>query len=87
MPPPYEIVIRRSAQKEIRAVADKQQRRRIVARIHALGEDPRPPGAKKLSGRSAHRVRQGRYRIVYVIEDERLIVEVVKVGHRRDVYR
>jgi len=52
-----------------------------------LAEDPRPPGSKKLSGNDKYRVRQGTYRIVYSIEDNELIVVVVKVGHRKDVYR
>jgi mRNA interferase RelE/StbE len=51
-----------------------------------LAEDPRPPGCTKLSGREAYRVRQGDYRIVYTVEDDALVVEVVKVGHRRDLY-
>jgi len=84
---PYRIEVKRSAAKEIRAITRKQDRERVVERIAALAEDPRPPGCTKLSGREAYRVRQGEYRIVYTVEDEALVVEVVKVGHRRDVYR
>jgi mRNA interferase RelE/StbE len=58
-----------------------------VARIEALVDDPRPPGCTKLSGQEAYRVRQGTYRIVYTVADDVLVVEVVKVGNRRDVYR
>ena len=87
MPERYRIEIKRSAAKEIRAVGRKEDRRRIVARIGALADDPRPPGCTKLSGRDAFRVRQGEYRIVYTVADDVLVVEVVKVGHRRDVYR
>jgi mRNA interferase RelE/StbE len=65
----------------------KKDRRRIVERISKLAENPRPPGCEKLSGRDKYRVRQGRYRIVYSIEDQDLIVYVIKVGHRKDVYR
>lgn len=84
---PYRLEVKRSAAKEIRAITRKQDRERVVERIAALAEDPRPPGCTKLSGREAYRVRQGEYRIVYTVEDDALVVEVVKVGHRRDVYR
>jgi mRNA interferase RelE/StbE len=84
---PYRLEVKRSAAKEIRAINRKQDRERVVERIAALAEDPRPPGCTKLSGREAYRVRQGEYRIVYTVEDDALVVEVVKVGHRRDVYR
>jgi len=87
MPGRYRIEIKKSAAKEIRAIARKADRQRVVARIGALAEDPRPPGCTKLSGQEAYRVRQGAYRILYTIDDDVLMVEVVKVGHRRDVYR
>lgn len=83
----YSILLKRSAQKEIEAVGSKRDRRRIVKRIQGLAADPRPPGCEKLSGSSFLRVRQGRYRIVYEVRDTELIVLVVKVGHRREVYR
>jgi mRNA interferase RelE/StbE len=59
---------------------------KIVARIKALGDDPRPVWSKKLSGRDEYRARQGNYRILYVIADEIKIVQVTKVGHRRNIY-
>jgi len=83
----FEILIKRSAAKEIEAISRKKDRQRIVRKIRQLAEDPRPPGCQKLSGRDRYRIRQGSYRIVYSIEDDRLIVYVVKVGHRSDVYR
>lgn len=83
----YSIQIKQSAQREIRAIGSRKDRERIVARIAALAEDVRPPGSTKLSGREAYRVRQGEYRIVYTVADNTLTVEVVKVGHRREVYR
>ena len=83
----YRIEIRRSAAKEVRAIGRKRDRQRVVAWIAALAEEPRPPACTKLSGREAYRIRQGAYRIVYTIQDDVLVVEVVKVGHRRDVYR
>jgi mRNA interferase RelE/StbE len=52
-----------------------------------LRDDPRPPGSEKLSGQERYRVRQGSYRILYEIEDQQVVVTVVKVGHRREVYR
>jgi mRNA interferase RelE/StbE len=83
----FEILIKRSAAKEIEAISRKKDRQRIVRKIRQLAEDPRPPGSQKLSGRERYRIRQGPYRIVYSIEDDRLIVYVVKVEHRSDVYR
>ena len=73
--------------KEIEKIANRSDRRRVVNRIQALTNNPRPRGCEKLSGEDRYRVRQGVYRIVYSVEDDRLIVHVVKVGHRRDVYR
>jgi mRNA interferase RelE/StbE len=61
--------------------------RRILARMEALRDDPRPPGAEKLSAQERYRIRQGNDRILYTVTDAALTVEVVKVGHRRDVYR
>jgi mRNA interferase RelE/StbE len=81
----YRILIKPSAIKEIEAIPLKKDRRRIVDRINKLGEDPRPPGCEKLSGQDKYRIRQGRYRIVYSIEDQDLVVYVVKVDHRKDV--
>jgi len=82
----YKVSIKRSAVKEIEAIPQKKERQRIIRRIGQLAEDPRPPGSKKLSGNDKYRLRQGSYRIVYSIEDKELIVIVVKVGHRKDVY-
>ena len=84
----YSVRIKTSAIKEIESIPTKRERQRIVRRISALAEDPRPSGCQKLAGGSNRfRVRQGRYRIVYSVEDSELIVEVVRVGHRKDVYR
>ena len=82
----YSLEIKRSAAKELAQVPPKD-RGRIVARIQALADDPRPVGAEKLSGQERYRVRQGNYRILYEIEDQILRIMVVKIGHRRDVYR
>ena len=82
----YSLFIKPSAAKEIEAVP-KPDRRRIVAKIMSLSSDPRPPGCEKLSGHDQYRIRQGNYRILYETHDLKLIVVVVNVGHRRDVYR
>ena len=84
----YRIVIKPSANKEIGAVGQKKDRQRIVLRIQSLRENPRPFGCEKLSGNlDRYRVREGNYRILYSIDDEKLLVDVVKIGHRKDVYR
>ena len=80
-------MIKPSANKEIEAVGQKKDRQRIVLRIRSLGDNPRPFGCEKLSGLERYRVREGSYRIVYSIDDKNLLVDVVKVGHRKDVYR
>jgi mRNA interferase RelE/StbE len=82
----YKIVFKRSVAKDIRRIPDKDVQR-ILKRIEALIEEPRPPGAEKLTGDEIYRVRQGNYRILYTIEDELITVTIVKVAHRRDVYR
>lgn len=83
----YSVRIKRSARKELEAVATKADRRRIVRVIESLAEDPRPRGAVKLSASEKYRIRQGRYRILYTVEDAILVVQVIKIGHRKDVYR
>ena len=82
----YSILFRQSVLKDL-AVLPKKDVQRIMEAIRALALDPRPPQSQKLSGREQYRLRQGTYRILYVIQDDVLIVTVVKVGHRREVYR
>lgn len=82
----YRLLIKPSAVKELEA-APRRDRRRLVMRMRDLAEQPRPPGAEKLSGHDLYRVRQGNYRILYKIVDQDLVVTVIKIGHRRDVYR
>ena len=82
----YELVFKRSVAKDLRAFP-KQDVKRIMQRLRSLADDPRPSGCEKLSGLERYRVRLGVYRIIYEIEDTRLTVLVVKIGHRRDVYR
>jgi mRNA interferase RelE/StbE len=83
----YSVLIKPSARKELEAVGLKKDRQRIVAAILSLADDPRPSGCRKLSGRDKYRIRCGDYRVVYSIQDVVLVVTIVKVGHRRDVYR
>ena len=84
----YRLLIKASAAKEIEAVGSKTDRQRIVKRIQALAQDPREHGSEKLAGYAdRYRLRQGRYRIVYLIDDGRREVTVFKIGHRKDVYR
>jgi len=82
----YELMFRQSVAKDLRALP-RRDVRRILNRIRSLAGDPRPPGCEKLSGREIYRIRQGVYRIVYAIEDARLVVEIIRIAHRRDVYR
>ena len=82
----YSLVFRRSVSKDIRSIPKKDVAR-ILKRMEALQEDPRPVGSEKLSGQERYRVRQGKYRIVYEITDSHLIVTVVKVAHRKGGYR
>jgi len=83
----YSLEIKPSAVREIEAIPQKKLRQRIVRRIQALADVPRPPGCEKLTGQDRYRIRQGPYRVVYSIEDQALVVYVVKVSHRSNVYR
>lgn len=81
----YDVVFKRSVYKDLRSIPNADVKR-ILSSIDTLAADPRPPGCEKLSGQERYRIRQGVYRIVYEIEDNRLIVTVVRVGHRGQVY-
>jgi len=84
----YEIRITDAAAKELDALPRRKDRQAVVSRILRLAEDPRPPGCMKLSGHEElYRVRQGPYRIVYTIEDDRLVVIVIRVADRKEAYR
>jgi mRNA interferase RelE/StbE len=82
----YKICFRESVEKDFNAIP-KKDLEKILRRIEALSENPRPPGCEKLTGRERYRVRQGRYRILYSVQDEVLTIWIVKVGHRKDVYK
>lgn len=81
----YKVEVKRSAVKEIEALPGKGIRA-VLDRIFSLADNPRPYDCQKLSGREQYRIRRGNYRILYNIEDDVLIVCIVKVGHRKDVY-
>jgi len=82
----YKLLIKPSAARELEALPARD-RRRIVAEIAGRANDPRPPGSEKLSGEEKYRLRQGDYRILYSIEDASTTLTIVKIGHRREVYR
>ena len=81
----YQVEIKKAAQKALKKIPDPDYSR-VKAAIYALAEDPRPPGYIKLKGRDGYRIRQGNYRIIYEIQDGALLVTVVTLGHRKDVY-
>jgi len=82
----YKVFFRESVEKDFAAIP-KNDSKKILQRIRTLTEDPRPSGCEKLTGQERYRLRQGRYRIVYSIQDKDLTVWVVKLGHRKDIYR
>ena len=82
----YKIFFKRSVQKDLSAIPQKDLKR-ILNRIKTLAEDPSPPGCEKLTGQERYRVRQGRYRILYSIQDYELTVWIVRVANRKDTYR
>jgi mRNA interferase RelE/StbE len=84
----YRVLIKASAAKEIEAVDQRKDRQRIVAAIRLLADNPRPAGCEKLAGEDdRYRIRVGRYRVIYSVGDGELLVIVIRVGHRKDVYR
>ena len=82
----YKVYFRESVEKDFRAIPKKDVRK-ILHRIESLAVGPRPSGCEKLTGQERYRVRQGQYRIVYSVQDKEFTVWIVKVGHRKDVYR
>ncbi len=82
----FKVLVRSSAERELRSVPN-QDLRRIVKKIQALSENPTPPGSIKLEGETRHRLRQGDWRILYEVNYGLRTIEIVKIGHRREVYR
>jgi mRNA interferase RelE/StbE len=84
----YSLSIKPSAAKELQSISGKATLTRLIEKVKSLATQPRPLGSEKLAGRpNLYRVRQGNYRVIYSVDDETRVVVVVKVGHRRDVYR
>ena len=86
MPAPYRVVFTRSARRELERLP-KKEIERIAKRIHDLASDPRPVECEKLSGTDFYRIRQGDYRVLYRIDDAERLVDILRLGHRREVYR
>jgi len=82
----YNILIKKSAAEELAEIPRKDLEK-IIRRIRNLEQNPRPSGCRKLSGQDRYRLRQVDYRIVYAVDDSRRVVEVYKIGHRREIYR
>ncbi len=82
----YKVLVRKSVSKDLDRITKKDVRR-ILKAMGALSDDPRPPQSKKLSGEEKYRLRSGRYRIIYEIQDEQLVICVVRIRHRRDAYK
>ncbi|MEM9481890.1 MAG: type II toxin-antitoxin system RelE/ParE family toxin [Verrucomicrobiota bacterium] len=82
----YEIIIKSSARKRLGRIPSGD-RERLLKKIISLSAEPRPVGSVKLTATEAYRIRQGDYRIIYTIQDSILVVEVIRIGHRRDVYK
>ena len=82
----YRLVFRKSVARDLGRIPNHDLKR-ILVTLESLSEDPRPVGIEKLSGNERYRVRQGNYRIIYEINDNEVVVVVVKVGHRKDIYR
>lgn len=82
----FELRFKRSVAKDLRGIP-RDDVSRLLARAELLRDNPRPPDSEKLSGHELYRVRQGSYRIVYSIDDGAVVVEVVRIGHRREIYR
>lgn len=81
----YRLIIKDSVTKDLRKIPN-QDVKRILERIYSLIENPRPKGCEKLTSQERYRIRQGVYRILYEITDNHLIITIVKVGHRKEVY-
>jgi mRNA interferase RelE/StbE len=84
----YSLSVKSSAAKELQSISDKATLTRLIEKVKSLATQPRPSGSEKLAGRpNLYRVRQGNYRVIYSVDDEKQVVDVVKVGHRIDIYR
>lgn len=83
---PYEIILKPPAQKDLDRLPDREVLR-IFQRIETLSTNPRPIGVQKLTGAEGYRIRSGRYRMLYEIDDDKRVVSIYRIKHRKDVYR
>ncbi len=82
----YKIIFKKSAAKELSDIP-KKDLSRIIKRIQCLADNPRPAGSEKLAAQECYRIRQGNYRVIYIIDDINLTIDIFKIGHRREAYR
>ncbi len=82
----YKIIFKKSAVKELGNIPKKDMSK-IIKRIQSLTDNPRPAGSEKLATHECYRIRQGNYRVIYIIDDINLTIDIFKIGHRREVYR
>lgn len=82
----YEVKLKSSVKKQLKRL-DKKQAERILVRIYLLADNPYPRGVEQLTGQKAYRIRVGDYRVIYEIQNNQLLVRVIRVGHRKDIYR
>ena len=82
----YSIRFKSSVKKDLRSIP-KQDVLRILNAVEHLSEDPRPIGSKPLTGRDAWRIRVGQYRAIYTINEQEIVIEIIKIAHRKNVYR
>ena len=86
----YKITFKKSVSKDLKSVpksVPKSDVKKILLKVDSLAVNPRREGAVKLSGQEMYRIRQGLYRIIYEIRDSELVIQVIKIGHRSDVYK
>ncbi|MGH9863521.1 MAG: type II toxin-antitoxin system RelE family toxin [Candidatus Acidiferrales bacterium] len=86
MPAAYRLILHPAVRRDVKSIP-RHDLQRILNRIEALVDDPRPPGTRKIDDPGVYRIRQGDYRIIYNIDDAQRVVEILRVGHRREVYR
>ena len=82
----YEVRLKSSVKKQLKNL-DRQQAERILVKIYLLADNPYPKGTEKLAGQKAFRIRIGDYRVIYEVHNKQLLVQVVRAGHRRDIYK
>lgn len=82
----YKIEVKKSAEKELKKIP-KKELTKIIQQIGSLADDPHPSGCKKLTNQEKYQIRVGNYRVLYNVENDILTVFVVKVGHRKEIYR